>query len=93
MPRKQFTKCCVQSSISPPTGFIDAIDHAIADNEVIATLFVETQLRAFFHRARFAANRHPSLLLACVDTLAGLTYKMYCLNLCTSPEPEATEKT
>ena len=43
---------------SPLTGFIDAVDHAVADNEVITTLFVETQLRAFFHRASFAANQH-----------------------------------
>ena len=77
---------------SPLTGCIDAVDHAVADNEIITTLLLETQLSAFFHRAGFAANRHPSLLLACVDTLAGLTYKKYCLNLCASPEPRATVK-
>jgi hypothetical protein len=37
--------------------FIDAIDYAIANNEVITTLLFETQLGAFLHRACFVRSQ------------------------------------
>ena len=44
--------------MSSHTCFVNAIDLAIANNEIITALLLEAQLGALFHRARFAAIQH-----------------------------------
>ena len=55
IPRKS---CVTHTTVLGLTRFVDAFDNAVADAEVIAALLIEAQLRAFFHRASFAANQH-----------------------------------
>ena len=55
------------SEICARTRLVDTIEYAIAHDKVMAAILFKTQLRAFVHRANFAAKT-KSLQSICEDT-------------------------